>query len=323
MNLIDFIIFFSGFALILLGANFLVDGGSALGCRFRIPDIVIGLTIVSFGTSAPEMAISIMASAKGVTDLAVSNVIGSNIFNTFMIIGVAALFYPITVRKNTLTLEFPGSMIASFLLLVFAVFVTFTGEPRSLSFVDGIIFLALFLGFLFYTYKISKNHNDIIEMPKRAFKLRIALLLLFAGLILLFAGGRLVVDGSVKIAASFGISERIIGLTIVAAATSLPELVTSAVAALKRNSDIAIGNALGSNIFNIFLVLGISALVRPLPANEMGIDIWIAILSNLLIVVFVLVFSPKLRIISRWQGGTLVLLYLVYVLYTIGFTAAF
>jgi cation:H+ antiporter len=323
MNLIDFIIFFSGFALILLGANFLVDGGSALGRRFRIPDIVIGLTIVSFGTSAPEMAISIMASAKGVTDLAVSNVIGSNIFNTFMIIGVAALFYPITVRKNTLTLEFPGSMIASFLLLVFAVFVTFTGEPRSLSFVDGIIFLALFLGFLFYTYKISKNHNDIIEMPKRAFKLRIALLLLFAGLILLFAGGRLVVDGSVKIAASFGISERIIGLTIVAAATSLPELVTSAVAALKRNSDIAIGNALGSNIFNIFLVLGISALVRPLPANEMGIDIWIAILSNLLIVVFVLVFSPKLRIISRWQGGTLVLLYLVYVLYTIGFTAAF
>ncbi len=323
MNLIDFIIFFGGFAMILLGANFLVDGGSALGRRFRIPDIVIGLTIVSFGTSAPEMAISIMASAKGITDLAVSNVVGSNIFNTFMIIGVAALFYPIRVKKNTLTLEFPGSMIASLLLLVFAVYITFTGEPRSLSFIDGMIFLALFLGFLFYTYKISQNQQDIIEVPKRAFKLSTALLLLFAGLILLFAGGRLVVDGSIKIAASFGIPERIIGLTIVAVATSLPELVTSAVAALKRNSDIAIGNALGSNIFNIFLVLGVSALVRPLPANEMGIDIWVAILSNLLIVVFVLVFSPKLRIISRWQGGTLVLLYLVYVLYTIGFTAAF
>jgi len=316
MNPLDYILFFSGFALLLLGAHFLVDGGSALGKKFGIPDIVIGLTIVSFGTSAPEMVISIMASAQGVTDLAVSNVIGSNIFNTFMIIGVAAIILPVKVNRNTLYKEFPGSMFASLMLLVFAVFITFTGEPKSLSLIDGIIFLAFFTGFLYYTYSISVKQNENPEIPGKQVAVRLSLIMVLAGLAMLFVGGRLVVNGSVSIASAYGLSERVIGLTIVAVATSLPELVTSAVAAFKKNSDIAIGNALGSNIFNIFLVLGVSAIVRPLPAREMGLDIWVAILSNLLIVAFVLVFSPRLRIINRPQGAVLVLLYLAYVFYT-------
>jgi cation:H+ antiporter len=316
MELLDIIFFAGGFALLLVGAHFLVEGGSAFGRRQKIPDIVIGLTIVSFGTSAPEMVISLLASAEGATDLAISNVIGSNIFNTFVIIGVAAVIYPITVRKNTLYKEFPGSMIASLLLLLFATYITFTGEPSSLSFIDGFIFLTFFTGFLYYNIHITKKHKETVEIHAKTFGLGKSIVFVLLGLLMLFFGGNLVVDGSVKIALSFGLSERIIGLSIVAVATSLPELITSAVAAFKRNSDIAIGNALGSNIFNIFLVLGVSAIIRPIPADEMGIDIWVAILSNLIIVAFVLVFSPRLKVIKQWQGAVLILLYTAYMVFT-------
>jgi cation:H+ antiporter len=316
MGILDITLFFGGFALLLFGAHLLVDGGSAFGRRQKIPDIVIGLTIVSFGTSAPEMVISLLASAEGATDLAVSNVIGSNIFNTLLIIGIAAFIYPVVVRHNTLYKEFPGSMIASLLLLLFAVFITFTGEPKSLSFIDGLIFLSCFAAFLYYNIRITRKNKEPIPIPLKPLGLKKSIIFILLGLVMLFFGGRLVVDGSVKIAFSFGLSERVIGLSIVAVATSLPELVTSAVAAFKRNSDIAIGNALGSNIFNIFLVLGVSALIRPLPAAEMGIDIWVAILSNLFIVVFVLAFSPRLKTISRWQGAVLILIYAAYMIYT-------
>lgn len=318
MSLPDYLLFFGGFALLLLGAHFLVDGGSSLGKRLRIPDIVIGLTIVSFGTSAPEMVISIMASAQGITDLAVANVVGSNIFNTFIIIGVAALILPLRVSRNTLFKEFPGSMFASLMLLVFGVFITFTGESKSLGLIDGLIFLAFFCVFLLYNYHITRKHEPPSDQSPKTYSLAVSILMITGGLLMLFAGGRLVVNGSVKIASDFGLSERIIGLTIVAVATSLPELVTSAVAAFKRNSDIAVGNALGSNIFNIFFVLGVSAVVRPLPAQSMGMDIWVAILSNLLIVAFVLVFSPRKRIVNRWQGAMLILFYAAYLWFAIG-----
>ncbi len=317
MNLMAFLIFFGGFSLLLAGAHFLVEGGSTLGNKLRIPDIVIGLTIVSFGTSAPELVVSVMASAGGITDLAVSNVIGSNIFNTFIIIGVAALIYPVRVSWNTLFKEFPGSMFASLMLLVFGVFVTFTGETKSLGMVDGVIFLIFFLLFLVYNYQLSRQYSHEVELPSKTYSYRLSIIMILAGLAMLYTGGRMVVDGAVKIAAGFGLSERIIGLTIVAVATSLPELVTSSVAAFKRNSDIAIGNALGSNIFNIFFVLGVSAIVTPLPSEKMGLDIWVAILSNLLIVMFVLIISPQQKIINRLQGGILIFLYLLYVLYTV------
>lgn len=316
MSLPDIIFFAAGFALLLLGAHFLVEGGSAFGRHQKIPDIVIGLTIVSFGTSAPEMVISLMASAEGATDLAISNVVGSNIFNTFVIIGVGATIYPITVRKNTLIKEFPGSMIASLLLLLFATFITFDGEPRSLSLIDGFIFLVFFSVFLYYNIRITKKHKEAVEIHTKTLSLGKSIVFILSGLLILFFGGRLVVDGSIKTAIEFSLSERIIGLSIVAVATSLPELITSAVAAFKRNSDIAIGNALGSNIFNIFMVLGVSAIIRPLPAAEMGIDIWVAILSNLIIVAFVMVFSPKHRVIKHWQGAVLILLYTAYLAYS-------
>lgn len=317
MGFFEIALFLSGFALLLFGAHFLVDGGSAFGRRQKIPDIVIGLTIVSFGTSAPEMVISLMASADGITDLAVSNVVGSNIFNTLVIIGVAAVIFPITVGRNTLYKEFPGSMIAAILLLLFAMFITFTGEPTSLSLIDGLIFIVFFVGFIYYNFRITKKHKEPIEIHTKTMGIGRSIIFIFIGLAFLFFGGRLVVDGSEKIATGFGIPERVIGLTIVAVATSLPELVTSAVAAFKRNSDIAIGNALGSNIFNIFLVLGISAIIRPLPAGEMGLDIWVAILSNVFVVAAVLLFSPVHKRINRWQGGFLLMAYLVYLLYTI------
>lgn len=317
MNFLDIVLFLGGFALLLVGAHLLVDGGSAYGRRKKIPDIVIGLTIVSFGTSAPEMVISLIASADGITDLAVANVVGSNIFNTLVIIGLAAVIYPITVRRNTLFKEFPGSMIAAVLLMLFAFFITFTGEPESLSMIDGLIFIGFFAGFIWYNYRITKKNNEPIEIHAKTLSVSWSLVYIILGLVMLFFGGRLVVDGSVNIAAGYGISKRIIGLTIVAVATSLPELVTSAVAAFKRNSDIAIGNALGSNIFNIFLVLGISSIIRPLPAGEMGWDIWVAILSNIFVVGAVLIFSPVNKRISRWQGGFLLAVYLGYLCFTI------
>ncbi|MDP2423147.1 MAG: calcium/sodium antiporter [Bacteroidales bacterium] len=312
-----YLILFAGFAFLILGAHWLVDGGRAIGKRLNIPDIVIGLTIVSIGTSAPEMVVSVIASAKGATDLAIANVIGSNIFNTLIIIGVAAVIYPISIKKDTLRWELPLSMFASVVLLLLARdYIPTGGKSLSVVRLDGVIFLLLFAGFLYYTYLTAKNHdrNDGDEIKIRSTAK--SLLLISAGLVFLYAGGRMSVNGAVDVARQLGISEKTIGVTVVAVATSLPELVTSVVAAYKRNSDIAIGNALGSNIFNIWLVLGLSALISPLPFQSyMMPDLYVSILSNLVIMLFIIGISPAQRNINRPQGGILILLYFAYIAY--------
>ncbi len=314
-----YIIFLLGIVLLMLGAHWLVDGGSALGKRLNIPDIVIGLTIVSIGTSAPEMVVSVIASAKGATDLAIANVVGSNIFNTLVIIGLAAAIYPIRVGKETLRWELPLSMFASVVLLLLARdYIPTGGKVLSIVRLDGIIFLVLFLGFLYYTYRSARNNqrNDLEDIKQ--YGMGRSVLLILTGLVFLYAGGRMSVNGAIEIAQKLGVSEKMIGVTVVAVATSLPELITSAVAALKRNSDIAIGNALGSNIFNIFFVLGISALIHPLPFQvNMLPDLYLCILTNLIIILFIRLHKSSLRRITRPEGFILIGLYFAYIIYAI------
>ncbi|MBI9035609.1 MAG: calcium/sodium antiporter [Bacteroidales bacterium] len=311
------ILFILGFVLLIGGANWLIEGASSIGRKYKIPDIVIGLTIVSFGTSLPELIISLFASAQSSTDLAVSNVLGSNIFNVFVIVGISAIISPIVVGSNTTWKEIPYSLLAALLLGLTANDLFFDGRVfNEISRIDGMIFLAFFIIFIYYTYNVSKTgallgeeHHDILPMWK-------SYMMIGAGLVGLYLGGQWIVSGAVDIASSMGMNENILGLTIIATGTSLPELVTSVVAALKKNSDIAIGNALGSNIFNIFLVLGVSATVTPLPFNaDMMSSEIMAILSNVLL--FVFIFTGKGRKISRFEGVLLLTIYILFITYQI------
>ncbi len=312
-----YLLFVIGFVLLIGGANFLIEGASSIGRKYNIPDIVIGLTIVSFGTSLPELIISLFASTQSSTDLAISNVLGSNIFNVFIIVGVSAIISPIVVGSNTTWKEIPYSLLAALLLGLTANDLFFDGRAfNEISRIDGMVFLAFFIIFIYYTYNVSKtgeilgeDHHKILPMWKSG-------LMIGGGLIGLYLGGRWIVSGAVEIASVMGMNEGILGLTIIATGTSLPELVTSVIAAMKKNSDIAIGNALGSNIFNIFLVLGVSATVTPLPFKpEMLSSEFLAILSNVLL--FIFIFTGKGRKISRFEGSLMVLIYVLFVTYQI------
>jgi len=242
-----------GFAFLIFGANWLVDGASALAKKYKVSDLAIGLTIVAFGTSAPELVVNIIGSSKGFSDIVLGNIVGSNNFNLFIILGISGLILPIKVQSSTAWKEIPISLFAAVVLLFFINDFKFS-EPSYLSRIDGFIMLVFFLLFLFYVFNQMKNdlnvHTDTVQ--KSIYKIWGLIIIGLSGLII---GGQFVVLNSVNIANSLGVSEKIIGLTIVAAGTSLPELVTSIVAATKKNSDIAIGNVIGSNIFNILLVL--------------------------------------------------------------------
>jgi len=254
-----------GLALLLKGGDWLVDGASTLARKYRISELAIGLTIVAFGTSAPELVVNVLASAGGQVDLAFGNVIGSNNFNLFLILGLSGLLAPVAVSAGTVWKEIPMSLVAAVALLLLANDQLYGDAPMMLSRIDGIILLGLFALFLFYIYRNMRTETTSTETqqtPRSTFK---TVILIVAGLGGLVLGGRLVVDSAVEIARFFQMSEKIIGLTIVAAGTSLPELVTSLVAVKKKSNDIAVGNILGSNIFNIFLILGISSTIRPMP----------------------------------------------------------
>lgn len=316
--MIPYILFIVGFFLLILGANALVDGASAIGKKLNIPSIVLGLTVVALGTSLPEMIISVMASLKGATDLSISNVLGSNILNVFVILGVSAIIYPVTAKRNTHYKEIPFSFIAAILLWILVNDQLLFGAKKSeLSTFDGLFFLGTFIGFLFYTYHITKNSeedeslNEIQEMPVKK-----AILYLIGGIGGLFIGGNWVVNGVEDVGRLLGLSESVIGLTIVAFATSLPELVTSAVAAFKKNSDIAIGNVIGSNIFNICLVLGVSSTVHPLPFyKSLNTDASMVVISNIFL--FLFLFIGKGRKISRLEGFLFVLVYLSFLTWSL------
>lgn len=305
-----------GFVALVKGADFLVDGASAIAKRFGISDLVIGLTVVAFGTSMPEFVVNMVSVAEGSTDLAITNILGSNIINTFVILGLTALVYPVISQKRSRDFDIPMSIIAGILVLCFvAVQLPFGESERGIGRIGGIVLLLMFCYFLYNTFRHAKDHPE--EADAEAIKpmgVGKAILLVSCGFIGLVVGGELIVQSAVDIATRCGVSEAIIGLTIVALGTSLPELATSVIAAFKKNSDIALGNVIGSNIFNVFFVLGMSATIRPLPAYEgIELDAIMAALGS--IIVWMAVKTNRERKVQRWAGLLLLLVYGGYLSY--------
>jgi cation:H+ antiporter len=308
-----------GFVALVKGADFLVDGASAIAKRFGISDLVIGLTVVAFGTSMPEFVVNMVSVAEGSTDLALTNILGSNIINTFVILGLTALVYPIASQKRSRDFDIPMSIIAGLFVLVFvAVQLPFGEEGRGVGRIGGAILLLLFCYFLYNTFRHAKDHPSEVPSDEgqstKEISIRRALCLILGGLVGLIVGGELIVKSAVDLATRMGVSEAIIGLTIVALGTSLPELATSVIAAAKHNSDIALGNVFGSNIFNVFFVLATSATVRPLPAYDgIELDACMAALGS--IIVWLAVKTNHERKVQRWAGALLLLVYGGYLAY--------
>lgn len=304
-----------GFALLVKGADIFVDGASSVAKKMRIPAFVIGLTIVAFGTSAPELAVSITAAIKGSNDIAIGNVVGSNIFNTLVVLGASAAITPIVVDKGMIKKDYPLSIFAAVLLGVLAMdTVFFKAEAMTLGRVDGIILLIAFAGFMYMTVKAGLENRTEEDEENEAMPIMKSLIFIVLGLVGIVVGGDVSVEGAKEIARFFGLSEAIIGLTIVALGTSLPELVTSVIAARKGESDIAVGNVIGSNIFNIFLILGVSATILPMTISNTYLYDMI-----MLIAVMVLTYLPiaKTKKVSRGMGITMVLVYVAYTAYLI------
>lgn len=310
---ITLILFVLGFALLIKGAGFLVDGAASVAKKFNIPNIAIGLTIVAFGTSAPEFAVNVFSSLSGKTDIAIGNIIGSNIANIFLILGIAAIIYPLTVKRGTAWKEIPMSLLAAILVGFMANDIFIDGGTRNIiTRIDGFVLLSFFIIFMYYIYGIAKSGNGLeveevenISMGKSAF-------LIIVGLVALVVGGKWIVDGAVTIAGFFGIRESIIGLTVVAVGTSLPELATSAIAAYRKHTDIAIGNVVGSNIFNVFWILGISSIINPLPLQQ-GSNYDILVMAIASVLLFAFLFIGKKHIIEKWQGVLFLGIYAFYI----------
>ena len=310
-----------GFLLLVKGADYFVEGASSIAKKLRIPTFVIGLTIVAFGTSAPELAVSISAALKGSNDIAIGNVVGSNIFNTLVVLGASAAITPIAVEKGIIKKDYPLSIFAAILLGVLSLdMILFKAPAMTLSRVDGIILLVAFAFFMYTTVKAGlkqraaanpEHEEALANMYMPAWK---SILILVVGLAGIVIGGDLSVEGAKEIARAFGLSEALIGLTIVAFGKSLPELVTSIIAARKGESDIAVGNVIGSNIFNIFFILGVSATILPMNVSSTYLyDIAV------LVAVMVLSYIPiaKTKKVSRGMGVTMVAAYLAYTVYLI------
>ena len=301
-----------GIALVLLGADKLTDGATGLARRFNVTEMVIGLTVVAFGTSLPEFVTSFMSALKGSSEISIGNIVGSNTFNVLMIVGCSALVSPIVISKSTIHKDIPFAILATLSLIVGGQF------ENLISRTDGLMLLGLFAVFMFYTFSIARNKDGAGEQPQA---LQIApmsygriFLYVILGLAGLVFGGNLFVDAATEIALSMGVSETVVGLTLVAAGTSLPELATSIVAARKGSSAIAIGNVVGSNIFNIFFVMGFCATVSPMPVGSISyFDLGLMLLSVLILWCF----SYTKRTIERWEGGVMVAVYLVYLAYLI------
>ncbi len=299
-----------GFVVLIKGADWLVDGASSLAKKHNVSDLAIGLTVVAFGTSAPELVVNIFASINGHEAIVFGNIIGSNNFNLFVILGIAGLISPLVVQSSTVRREIPLSFIA-IILLFFLANDFFMSDEHALSRIDGTILLTMFGLFLFYVYRQLKTdpaEKIDIDMIHSHGKIWLLIILGLAGLVI---GGRLVVTSAIEMATALGVSEKIIGLTIVAAGTSMPELATSVVAALKKNNDIAVGNIIGSNIFNIFLILGVSSLLKPLSYNvTFNTDLFLLGFGTTVLLVFM--FTGKKKKLDRWEAALLLVVYIAY-----------
>ncbi|MFA7193835.1 MAG: calcium/sodium antiporter [Candidatus Paceibacterota bacterium] len=306
----------AGFLLLIKGADLLVDGSSSVAKRFGISDLIIGLTVVAFGTSAPELVVNIVSAVQGNSEIAIGNILGSNIANILLILGITAIIVPITVQRSTTWREIPFALLAVLMLGVMANDVLIDGLQSSfISKSDGVVMIGFFSVFMYYIFGSAKKNVQEYgdeESNTKQYGVIKSLLLIVGGLIGLVLGGKWVVDSAIYLATAWGMSEAVIGLTVVAIGTSLPELATSVVAATKGKADIAIGNVVGSNIFNIFWILGVTSLIAPLPFSESSnIDIFVTIFATILL--FVWMFTGKKHRLDRWQGVIFVILYAVYV----------
>ena len=312
--IIQIILLIVGFAILIKGADWLVNGSVSIAKRLNVSELAIGLTIVAFGTSAPELVVNIISSLKGANDITIGNIVGSNLFNLLLILGLSGLIFPLSVQVKTVWREIPLSLFAAVLLFILANYSIYSDENMVIDRLEGIILLLFFLFFLYYIYKNLKTNNVSAESEYSIIKPSYAIGLVVVGLVSLILGSRLVVDNSIKIAQVFGISEKIIGLTIISAGTSLPELVTSLVAAYRKKSDIAIGNIIGSNIFNILLILGICSNINPIAFNiSFNIDLIVLIVSTILLLLFM--YSGTKYKLDRWEAGVLLIIYIGYLTY--------
>ena len=313
--LLDIAFIVIGFVFLIKGADWLVGGASGLAKKHNVSDLVIGLTIVAFGTSAPELVVNGVASIDKHSDIVYGNIIGSNNFNLFLILGMVALIFPITVQKSMIRKEIPFSLGITVLLMILSNAVLGQDENILTRF-DAIILFVLFIAFIFYTFRQSAAEPETVELDVKPMTNAKIWTLIIVGLGVLVAGGRMVVTGAENIALSFGISEKIIGLTIVAAGTSLPELVTSIVAASKKNSDIAIGNVIGSNIFNILLIVSISGLINPITyVTTFNREMLLLIGGTVLVLIFM--YTNKKHKIDRWEGALLLSIFAAYTFFLI------
>lgn len=313
--ILNILLLIIGLALVVGGANFLTDGAASIAKRFRLSDLVIGLTVLAFGTSAPELTVSLMAALKGSADIAIGNVIGSNIFNILAIVGITALIMPLTMSNSTIRIEIPLTILSSAVLFFMANDRLFdmAGE-NVITRTEGFVLLAFFLIFLFYTFNMSKGEESPGQV--RQFALPLSIIMVIGGLVALVFGGDLFVDNAAMLAGRMGVSESVVAITIVAGGTSLPELVTTLVAAIKKRPGMAIGNIVGSNLFNILLILGVSSSISPIWIQGITVvDYGIFILSAILLYVFGLFFGDKT--IKRFEGSILLSLFICYTVYLV------
>lgn len=312
-----------GFIPLVKGADWLVDGGSALAARFNIPVMVIGLTVVAFGTSMPELIVNLFAASTGSADIGLGNIIGSNIFNLLAILGLSAVIKPITVKSNTTWVEIPLVLVAALVVGILANDMLFSGASLGQSVLqsmlspgDGLILLLFFAIFIGYTIRLTLKGDFEDDFEIRDWGKLKSSLYIVAGIAMLVLGGKIIVEAAIQLARSFGITERVIGLTVISIGTSLPELATSVVAAKKGNSDIAIGNIVGSNIFNVLFILGLTSTLMPIPLNPASnLDILVNIGATLLLILFV--FLPRKHTINRPEGAIFLGLYVAYTIWLI------
>jgi cation:H+ antiporter len=314
LTLFPYFLILIGFVFLIKGADLLVEGASAAARRYHVSDMAIGLTVVAFGTSAPELAVNLIAAVNKTTDIAIGNVVGSNIANILLILGIAGLMRPLQVTSETVWREIPMCLLATLVLSIMANDRHIDGGIiNSLTRIDGLVLLCFFVIFIYYTVAGAMKVEGVSELlPKDIISPQRAAFYIAIGLSGLIGGGQLIVNGAVAISRNLGISEAVIGLTVVALGTSLPELATSAIAARKGNADIAVGNVVGSNIFNILFILGISAVVQPLPfRSASNLDIGVTLLATILL--FLMMFTGRRHALDRWEGILFVALYMGYV----------
>lgn len=319
----DIFLLILGLALILGGANFLTDGSAALAQRFRVPEFIVGLTIVAVGTSTPELVVSVLSAAAGNSDVAIGNIVGSNIFNVFLILGVCALIAPLPLTGGNIRRDLPFlTAVSVLLLLLTSDRLLGLGEVDAIGRIDGIVMLLLYIALIRYTIRAERRtaaqatQTTQTEKPQRSRSLWLIVVMIAGGLAGLVFGGELFLDSATAIARALGVSESVIAITLVAGGTSLPELASSVVSLLKGKSEMALGNVIGSNIANILLILGLSATIHPLTLGGITrIDLLTVLLSSVLL--FVTAFTFRRKAVDRWEGAIFLVIYALYIGYLV------